>query len=365
MAAIRQELPLVLLAARLYGDLARDGVAVRDMRRAPALELQFAGISEPPRVASASVFGVEPIEGPIAQRRVEPAPASETGLRYFLDGAQRTLPFVLAGAVPTAATVAAAGVVEREPCGTCELAPDTLGLKHVWIIPRGLNDPDLDTLLGRIDDLGMETIDPLALERGNGDDPDRDRFAAIRGDYAFLQQRVYEAARTVRERLERETLLRLGQSASFREGAGWIAVDGRLRLPHQRAIGIVKQFSESYLSGSDAATLLSLPPGCRTTAFVPTDRRRGGPAPEARTLWYLRLWDANGLDARHSLIRVEADQSVNTTEEIDRISSWLLAERTPRATGDVRWATLLYPVHQLERMLKRLIDGQTRGWAAR
>jgi hypothetical protein len=109
--------------------------------------------------------------------------------------------------------------------------------------------------------------------------------------------------------------------------------------------------------------LLGLPPGYRTTAFLPrNDRRRGGPEPEQRTLWYIRLWDAAGMDARHALVRIEAPRTVCTTEEIDRISGWILAERTPRATGDSRWATLLYPVHLLERILKRRLDADTRGW---
>ena len=79
-------------------------------------------------------------------------------------------------------------------------------------------------------------------------------------------------------------------------------------------------------------------------------------------MWYIRLWDADGMDARHSLVRVEAHAELVTTEQIDEISSWILAERTPRATGDARWATLLYPVHLLERMLKRRLDADTRGW---
>ena len=68
------------------------------------------------------------------------------------------------------------------------------------------------------------------------------------------------------------------------------------------------------------------------------------------------------MDARHALVRVEAPRTDCTTEEIDRISGWILAERTPRATGDSRWATLLYPVHLLERILKRRLDADTRGW---
>ena len=79
-------------------------------------------------------------------------------------------------------------------------------------------------------------------------------------------------------------------------------------------------------------------------------------------MWYLRLWDSAGLDARHALVRIEAAHDVADTAEIDQLSSWLLAERIPRATQDARWATLLYPIHHLERMLKRAIDAQTRGW---
>ena len=44
------------------------------------------------------------------------------------------------------------------------------------------------------------------------------------------------------------------------------------------------------------------------------------------------------------------------------MSAWLMAERTPRATADARWATLLYPVHYLERILKRRLEADTRGW---
>ncbi len=117
--------------------------------------------------------------------------------------------------------------------------------------------------------------------------------------------------------------------------------------------------------------MLGLAPGHRTTAFHPTDRYRNlgleaaadpGPDPDARTLWYLRLWDAAGLDARHALIRVEAGPDVRETARIDELSAWLMAERTPRAVADARWATLLYPVHYLERILKRRLEADTRGW---
>ena len=157
-------------------------------------------------------------------------------------------------------------------------------------------------------------------------------------------------------------LARWTQRPEWRTDNSWILVDGRLPAASFRSIGLVKQFTESYLSGDDAITMLSLPPGYRTTAFLPVVPRHFGEDAGERLMWYIRLWDADGMDARHSLVRIEAPGGVVTTEEIDEISSWILAERTPRATGDARWATLLYPVHLQERMLKRRLDADTRGW---
>ena len=79
-------------------------------------------------------------------------------------------------------------------------------------------------------------------------------------------------------------------------------------------------------------------------------------------MWYLRLWDAAGQDARHALVRIEAAHDVADTVAINRLSSWLLAERIPRATQDARWATLLYAIHYLEQILKRRVAGVTAGW---
>jgi hypothetical protein len=79
-------------------------------------------------------------------------------------------------------------------------------------------------------------------------------------------------------------------------------------------------------------------------------------------MWYMRLWSAHGMDARHSLVRIETANAVSSTEQIDEISGWILAERLPRATGDPRWPTLLYPISYLERILKRRLAEITAGW---
>jgi hypothetical protein len=68
------------------------------------------------------------------------------------------------------------------------------------------------------------------------------------------------------------------------------------------------------------------------------------------------------MDARHSLVRIETSNDIVTSDQIDEISSWILAERLPRATDDPRWPTLLYPIHYLERILKRRLAALTTGW---
>ncbi|HEX2282311.1 MAG TPA: hypothetical protein VHG52_11190 [Thermomicrobiales bacterium] len=341
---------------RLNAGLLRDGIPVSDMRRAPALELQFAGAGELGRSQGVSrSTGIEPLEGPIAAVRVPPISPRESRLRYFLDGTQRTFAVWRCGLVPTAATVVVAGILERDPGEDGSVVPGTLRMEHCWLIPRDTRDPRVEELLRRIDDEGMRVVDPR--EAGPSSTSDSDI------DYGRLHELAYVAARNVREEVEARVLSDWVQRPTWDTSGDWIVVDGRLRSPEPRSIGLVKQFSDAYLSGTEAETLLGLPPGYRTTAFLPTnDRRRGGPEPEQRTLWYIRLWDAAGMDARHALVRIEAPRTVCTTEEIDRISGWILAERTPRATGDTRWATLLYPVHLLERILKRRLDADTRGW---
>jgi hypothetical protein len=348
---------------RLNAGLLRDGIPVSDMRRAPALELQFAGAGELGRsqgVARSS--GIEPIEGPIAAVRVPPIPPRESCLRYFLDGAQRTFAVWRCGLVPTSATVVAAAILQRDPGEDGSVVPGTLRMEHCWLIPRDTGDSRVEELLRRIDGEGMRVVDP----RGGGPNstPDFQPSTSDSGiDYGRLHELAYVAARNVREEVEARVLSEWVQRPAWAASGDWIVVDGRLRSAEPRSIGLVKQFSDAYLSGSEAETLLGLPPGYRTTAFLPSnDRRRGGPEPEQRTLWYIRLWDAAGMDARHALVRIEAPRTVCTTEEIDLISGWILAERTPRATGDTRWATLLYPVHLLERILKRRLDADTRGW---
>lgn len=335
---------------RLHSALVSDGVPVADMRRAPALELQFAGSGEIGRTSENLRTGFEPLEGAIAARRIPSARIADSRLKFFLDGAQRSFSVWRYGLVPVAATVVAAGILQREPGGDGSISPGTLQLEHCFLIPSGLN-ARVDELGARIADEGMRVLDPREFSTMSED--------AL--DYGRLHELSYIAARRVRDELEARVLQNWVSRPEWPSSDDWLIVDGRLRQPSPRTIGLVKQFSDAYLSGAEAETLLGLPPGYRTTAFRPKDRKFGAES-EERSLWYMRLWDHAGLDARHALVRIETATTISQTAEIDEISSWILAERTPRAVADARWATLLYPVHLLERILKRRIDADTRGW---
>ena len=146
---------------RLNAGLVRDGIPISDMRRAPALELQFAGAGELGRSQGAArSSGIEPIEGPIAAVRVPPIPPRESRLRYFLDGAQRTFAVWRCGLVPTAATVVAAAILKRDPGEDGAVVPGTLRMEHCWLIPRDTGDDRVEELLRRIDGEGMRVVDP-------------------------------------------------------------------------------------------------------------------------------------------------------------------------------------------------------------
>jgi hypothetical protein len=184
------------------------------------------------------------------------------------------------------------------------------------------------------------------------------------GDYGQSLEIAFELASKIRAEQEREVLDLWHHHIAPDHPDDWIVVDGRLRRNVPNAIGIVKDLQTQHLTGDEAITLFDLPKGHRTSAFryasAPDGQDRG--ASEGRTMWYMRLWGATGMDARHSLVRIEAPNDVTSSERIDEISRWILAERLPRATEDPRWPTLLYPIHYLERILKRRLADITAGW---
>ena len=352
--------------AHLHDELARDGIPFADMRRAETLELQLAGVPDLGRATGATrVADIERLEGPIVARPVPSLPPSASRLRYFLDGAQRTFQVWRFGLIPVTATIAAAAILVRDRAGNPTVAPGTLRLEHALLVPRRADAPEVAGLVRAAESSGMRIVDPLDEIK------DEQVRAAIAEDYGRMVECAYVCARKLRERVETTLLVNWVNAPARADDEGWLVVDGRLRVAAPRALGLVKQFGERHLAGTEAEALLGLLPGHRTTAFRPRDEYWDIADPRDENaiarrnqlaLWYLRLWNAAGLDARHALVRIEACLDPVESPRIDELSAWLMAERTPRATADARWATLLYPVHYLERILKRRLEADTYGW---
>jgi len=166
--------------------------------------------------------------------------------------------------------------------------------------------------------------------------------------------RVLELARravdSARQALERELAERCLARLSDTE---WLVVDGLLSVSgklagHPRAVGVIKSHGAQFFSGADLERALTVPSAHRTSVF----RARGGHARNEVYSWYLRLWPWEGNDLLYGLLRIEARAAAATVATASATSGWLLAERAPLATPDVRWDRLLYPMHDVETYLR-------------
>lgn len=321
----------------------RYGLDLRVIRAGEPLELTYVN-SAPQGDEGTSRPAIEWIEEhtsivrPVDRRSTVP-------IKYFLDGAQRTIPRFLSTTFPVVESICAAAVLEREPEGVGQICPGTLDFQAIWILPAECGDGEIRRFRSFLEEQEIEIRDPLG-----------DGGPELLDDYSSMEQRIYVVA--MEARAEHEERVYRAWCDRYDGCQEWIVLDGRLRGTNRNAIGLVKSFSRHYLTGPNAAELYRMPEAHRTAAFR-MQKRAGG---ERITAWYLRLRDASGLDPRHGLVRIEVSDEIDSSEEIDAISAALLAERSPRATGDDRWATLLYPIYHLEQTLKRYLDANTRGW---
>jgi hypothetical protein len=352
---------LVDQVAGLTMSLARQDIQVTDMSRAGSLE---SGIGTDQLADSGQGSGAVPVdivrlEGRIVARRLEPAQPGTSRFRYFLDGAQKTIPVCRIGLAPVVAAISAAGILKRDASGQPALLGDTLHVNQTWIAPRDTGDATLDATIREIERWGGTVHDPFPP--GSNGSPLFQRYV---GDYGKALSAAYETAGRLRGELERDLLGDWEQVIGPQHPDDWIVVDGRLRRNVPNAIGLVKDLQTQHLEGDEAIALFDLPHGSRTTAFryAASADHEDHRSLEGRTMWYMRLWSATGMDARHSLVRIETANDVSSTARIDEISSWILEERLPRATDDPRWPTLLYPIYYLERILKRRLADITAGW---
>ncbi len=130
----------------------------------------------------------------------------------------------------------------------------------------------------------------------------------------------------------------------------WLVVDGSLTVSPRlaadpRVVGLSKSHSALPFEGEALDHYLRLAPGARSSMFMPA----GEHAPVVA--WALRLWPFEGRDLLHGLVRVEVAPALGIPSVADRISRWILAERSP-ISADGRWDRLLYGIHSVEQYLK-------------
>ena len=290
-------------------------------------------------------------------------------LCYFLDGVQSSREIGRIEMAPVIVATVAAAIVNR-----CDRRFSRMPLEsppslvQAVILPRSAGEAKVEAfwellLEAGFSELGLdETPSSPHLVLDSAEYMDE----TDPSDYIGMRERARVRVRALRERLEggmlREWEL---DDRTLEDRDAWIAVDGQLkdiRESNRRAIGLIKSVARPEFVGKDVGMLLDLEPGMRTTSFIPDWQLRRDPS-ERRTSWYLRVWPPQrGADALGSLMRVEAPRDTEP-DQIDEISRWILAERTPLSKPDPRWPAMIYPIHYVEKILKPLVQGSERAYA--
>ncbi len=334
------------------------GIHLTDMSRAGSLELGLANQADlahaVPDAESIGPVEIVRLEGPIRARPVNRAAPGASKFRYFLDGSQKSIPVGRIDLDPIVAAFCAAGVLYRDDYGQPRLLGETLKVNKAWIVPTSSANDSTLRLVEELMALQAQVHNPFTTLDGIPLDVEV-------GNYDRTLRLAFDLAGKLRAREEQllvdDWKIRLAED----DPDSWLVIDGPLRGDTHRAVGLVKSLHTQQLKDHEAVALFNLPVGHRTTAFRYATASGAGTS-HGKTMWYMRFWPAEGLDARHSLVRIETNHEIQTTEDVDEIASWLLAERLPRATDDPRWPTLLYPIHYLERILKRRMAALTIGW---
>lgn len=246
----------------------------------------------------------------------------------FLDGVQRMHLVAYAGAAPIYVGEIAAAVRERRGARLQTVVED----RRRVVIGR-------PRALAAAGD-ALEGLATLGLPEDEPPHPVRD---------LTLASRALDRARGQLE-LELGRRFRLGSPS-------WLLVDGSLAESPEwatdpRTIGVSKSHATLPFDGDDLDRYLRLPPGYRTSIFAPQSRSL---APVHA--WALRLWDWEGKDLFHGLVRIEVSPANGVPPTADLISRRLLAERAPISTPDPRWDRLLYGIHSVEQYLRARAGG--------
>ncbi len=297
------------------------------------------------------------------------APDGSSKLCYFLDGVQSTREIGRIGAIPIVVTTVAATIINRcdRRFSRMEITGGPPTVVRAVILPYNVGDEGVRSLWEELTGAGLSGLrsdeaprspDLLLDSTEYADAPDR-------SDYVGLRERAMVRVRALRERLETELLRRWENDDRVLAGEDWIAVDGQLRdirESNRRAIGLIKSVARPEFTGDDVGMLLDLDAGKRTTSFVP-DWQLRRELSERRTSWYMRMWPPQtGADALGSIMRIEAPREMSS-DEVDEITRWIMAEKAPLAKPDSRWPAMIYPIQYVEKVLKPTVQGSERAFA--
>ncbi len=302
---------------RVREALAEAGGVIGDGRSAAAASPPLPA----PFAAAAPVEGSE-----ISAVAVGAAPATSRDAA-FADGIQRYVVEGRIGVTPIVRAYVGAAVLDRTDRALLSVQHEA---EEFIVVPV---ERLTDATVARLRETGLPVRDCAVAER---DHPILDVQLAVKE----IERRRQRAEIRVVEAFRRDHPDR------------WIVVDGSLRaygasVRSSRLLGVIKSHETQFLAGVDLETALTLGQGYRTTVF-----RRIGERENTIFSWYLRLWDWAGQDILFGLLRVEREQGAAVLDEVEELSQWLLAERSPMSTPDPRWDRLIYPIHEVENYLK-------------
>jgi hypothetical protein len=294
--------------------------AVRAKGLTPASLLPEAGAG---RLEEAAIRPARIVEGsslqtvPIGPAEVWPGPLA------YLDGIQHAELVGYAGSAPLFAATIAAAVRERQEGRLHTVVED----KRTVILGRP------GALLAAGDAFGA--LDTIALPDDEPTHPVRD---------------LVNAGHAV-DRARGELEVAVGDQYRARSDS-WLLIDGTLAVSPRwavdaRMVAISKSHSILPFEGPDLEQYLRLPCAHRSSVYAPVTRSL---APVRA--WGLRLWDWEGKDLLHGLVRVEVAPANESTARANEISRWILADRAPISAPDRRWDRLLYGMFSVEQYLK-------------
>jgi len=262
----------------------------------------------------------------------------------FLDGIQRSATLAYLDGVPLVHGTAAAAIRER----------DRAGRMTTWRAPR--IDHAVYASAAALGAFTWEQVATLLSGRGQTLRDTDDRIAndprASRHP-ASLARTALDALARRRDDLERD----IGREWCDAHASRALYVDGSLRtsshmLRSTGVVGVIKSHARLYVPDDQLPVILALEAAQRSSVIVAVDDKQR----DRFHTWYLRLRSAAGRDPFFGLIRVETgvrDGSEHDVEQsADRLSSWLLAERSPIARPDSRWDVMPYAIRNCEVYLR-------------